>query len=133
MTEIVIEGSIKAWKDGESTNEFVELNVGETLYTKAADASSTFSSPSFEFFNSKSLLIEYSADTWTVEYTRSLLPVWVFSSFFSNVLYFDFYTVLQLSYVITHCFLVSVYNFLGSVLNLSQDCCSSKNIIDFFK
>jgi hypothetical protein len=134
MTEIVIKGSIKAWKDGIETNQFDLLNVGNVLYTKPAKASSSLS---FDFFSSEKFLVEYAADTWTFEYTRSILPLWLISSFISNIIHFDFITLLRLSYVITYCLLISIQNSLSYWMDLAavnlQDCCSSQNIINFFK
>jgi len=130
MTEIVIKGSIKAWKDSIETNKFDQLYAGNIFYTKPEKMTS---SPSFNFFSSEKILAEYSADTWSFEVHRSILPLWIISSFISNIIHFDFITLVHLSYVILYCLLISIQNFLSSVIDLAQDCCSSQNIIDLFK
>jgi hypothetical protein len=130
MTEIVVKGSIKVWKDGMETNQFDEYNAGNILYTKPDKVTS---SPSYDFFNSEKILVEYSPDTWSFEVHRSILPIWIISSFISNIIHFDFITLVRLSYVIVYCLLISIQNFFSSVVDLAQDCCSSQKIIDLFK
>ena len=57
MTEILVKGSVKVWKDGMETNQFDQYSAGNILYTKPEKVTS---SPSYDFFNSEKILVEYS-------------------------------------------------------------------------
>ena len=126
-TQIIIRGSVRACT--ESTHAAKTYKAGEVLGTNIEHSES----PAPKYFqtspprrvNYRRLLVQYTADTLTLEYNRSFFPLWFFTSFIENILRADFETFLRLAFQCTKCAAMVVEEYAKSLLDLSQECCSN--------
>ena len=121
MTEIVLKGSVKVWKE---SHEFDLYKSGQMLITRPFHNRAQIESPSLHFFNNNKLLMQYTDDTWTIEYTRSYLPIWMFTSFVSNVICLDFISSIQICLASFNCFALGLKQTVSSFIETTHECCS---------
>lgn len=115
MSEIVLKGSITVWKD---TNNYELYNKYDILRTKPHVP---ISSPQFGL-ESKTKLLVYEPGTWTIEYSRSYLPIWFVTSFIGNLINFD--SMFRLITSSIDCFSQRIHSLISKFTKTMHDCCS---------
>ena len=123
MTEIVLKGSVKVWKESFS-HEFALYKSGQMLITRPFHNHKKIESPSLNFFNNNKLLMQYADDTWTIEYTRSYLPIWMFTSFVSNIICLDFISLIQIFSAFFNCISLGLKQTISNFIVTTHECCS---------
>ena len=124
MTEFIIKGSVKVWNydDLESSENFKLHKSGEILITKNLVNEKDSVSPSYVFFNSNKYLLQYSANTLTVEYNKEFLPIWMIRSFITNLIYLDFSCLFNLFYHVVESYRID--HLFSSFIDATHECCS---------
>jgi len=113
MTEIVLRGSMKVWDSEQSyKNSFKTYKIGDIFMTKP-DVSS-------DFLNARKFLITYEANSETLEYTRSWVPLWFFTSFSSNLSGLELSSAKSLLLALFDCLSTEVVKRIGRVYLYSQ-------------